>query len=134
MKLLKLCSKIYRVVIIVVDIFFFHFKHIPQNKSIHTLTFFKIFASSSLFLVYFKKEKYALQAVKSREMGLLEELEEERNPTVKGGEKKIIQHAPLPYDQDPRLQTLMEDSVSLLKNIQMKKFLTPWRFLIWKGT
>lgn len=81
-----------------------------------------------------KKEKYALQAVKSREMGLLEELEEERNPTVKGGEKKIIQHAPLPYDQDPRLQTLMEDSVSLLKNVQMKKFLTPWRFLVWKGT
>ena len=55
-------------------------------------------------------------------------LEEERNPTVKGGEKKIIQHAPLPYDQDPRLQTLMEDSVSLLKNIQMKKFLTPLPF------
>jgi len=83
---------------------------------------------------YDSAERYALQAVRSREHGLLEQLEEERNPTVKGGEKKIVQIKPLPYDQDPRLQTLMEDSVSLLKNVQQKKFLTPWRFLVWKGT
>ena len=60
--------------------------------------------------------------VATAEHGLLEQI-------------KPIFHIHVQYDQDPRLQTLMEDSVSLLKDVQQKKFLTsPWRFLVWKGT
>lgn len=89
---------------------------------------------------YGQAERYALQAVKSREHGLLEQLEEEKEQQriLAGGKKKeekaIVQHGELPYTSDPRLQTIMEDSVGFLKNIHMKKFLTPWRFLVWKGT
>ena len=38
----------------------------------------------------------------------------------------------LPYDSDPRLQSIMEDSVIFLKQVQRKHFLTPWRFMNWK--
>jgi len=83
---------------------------------------------------YKSAERLALASVRTREMSLLEQLEEERNPNQKVGEKTVVQHGPLPYDQDPRLQNLMEDCVSFLKNIERQTFLTPWRFLIWKGT
>ena len=38
----------------------------------------------------------------------------------------------LPYDSDPRLQSIMEDSVIFLKQVQRRHFLTPWRFMNWK--
>ena len=84
---------------------------------------------------YKSAERLALASVKTREMSLLEQLEEERNPNQQVGEEKtIVQHGPLPYNSDSRLQILMEESVSFLKNIHGQLFLTPWRFLIWKGT
>ena len=102
---------------------------------------------SLLFLVqvredYGQAERYALQAVKSREHGICEQLAEEEEQALirRGGsktkdeDKTIVQLTPLPYRQDPRMQAVMEDSVGFLKNIEMKKFLTPWRFLVWKGT
>ena len=91
---------------------------------------------------YGQAERYALQAVKSREHGLCEQLAEEKEQALLrsgGGKKKdedktLVPLTPLPYLKDPRMQGIMEDSVGFLKNIHMKSFLTPWRFLIWKGT
>ena len=91
---------------------------------------------------YGQAERYALQAVKSREHGLCEQLAEEKEQALLrsgGGKKKdedktLVPLTPLPYLKDPRMQGIMEESVGFLKNIHMKSFLTPWRFLIWKGT
>eukprot|EP00946_MAST-07B_sp_MAST-7B-sp1_P000213 g213.t1 len=103
-------------------------------------------------------ENYALQAVQVRELGLKEQLADEYIEAECGGQKEdnrgrsnlggndgAAGKAPdeaalraafmkrnLPYDSDPRLQSIMEDSVIFLKQVQRKHFLTPWRFLNWK--
>lgn len=98
-------------------------------------------------------ENYALQAVQVRETGLKEQLADEYIEAECGGKKdsgsKVnagaskMEHdeaalraafmkRELPYDSDPRLQTIMEDSVIFLKQVHRKQFLTPWRFMNWK--